>query len=111
MRQLTEVDSANKVLAISRDGGDGYPGYLRGQQRCTKGVKLQLEEKQRATRRQREAEAEAAAAQGRPYVGHEPAWFRKETDPVTGNPIHVYQNEYWGCKEQAKWDRCPSIYL
>lgn len=74
-------------------------------------VKLQLEEKQRATRRQREAEAEAAAAQGRPYVGHEPAWFRKETDPVTGNPIHVYQNEYWGCKEQAKWDRCPSIYL
>lgn len=27
-------------------------------------VKLQLEEKQRATRRQREAEAEAAAAQG-----------------------------------------------
>uniref|UniRef100_A0A1E1X9K1 Putative oxysterol-binding protein 1 n=1 Tax=Amblyomma aureolatum TaxID=187763 RepID=A0A1E1X9K1_9ACAR len=74
-------------------------------------VKLQLEEKQRATRRQRETEAEAAAAQGRPYVGYEPVWFRKETDPITGNPIHVYQNEYWACKEQGQWDRCPTIYL
>lgn len=74
-------------------------------------VKLQLEEKQRAVRRQREAEAEAAAAQGRPYVGYEPVWFRKETDPITGNPIHVYQNEYWPCKEQGRWDRCPAIYL
>ncbi|XP_077551516.1 oxysterol binding protein [Haemaphysalis longicornis] len=74
-------------------------------------VKLQLEEKQRAVRRQREAEAEAAAAQGRPYVGYEPVWFRKETDPITGNPIHVYQNEYWPCKERGSWDRCPTIYL
>ncbi|KAG0445053.1 hypothetical protein HPB47_000773, partial [Ixodes persulcatus] len=74
-------------------------------------VKLQLEEKQRATRRQREAEAEAAAAQGRPYVGYEPVWFKKETDSITGNPIHVYQGQYWLCKEEGRWDRCPAIYL
>ncbi|CAN7985838.1 unnamed protein product, partial [Ixodes hexagonus] len=74
-------------------------------------VKLQLEEKQRATRRQREAEAEAAAAQGRPYEGYEPVWFKKETDSITGNPIHMYQGQYWLCKEEARWDRCPPIYL
>lgn len=74
-------------------------------------VKLQLEEKQRATRRQREAEAEAAAAQGRPYVGYEPVWFKKETDNITGNPIHMYQGQYWLCKEEGRWDRCPAIYL
>lgn len=74
-------------------------------------VKLQLEEKQRSVRRQREMEAEAAAAQGRPYVGYEPVWFKKEMDTITGNPIHVYQGEYWACKEEGRWDRCPSIYL
>lgn len=74
-------------------------------------VKLQLEEKQRASRRQREAEAEAATSQGRPYVGYEPVWFKKEMDAITGNPIHVYQGEYWACKEEGRWDRCPAIYL
>lgn len=54
-------------------------------------VKVQLEEKQRQVRRQREAEAEVAAREGRPYPPYEPVWFKKDKDPITGNPIHIYQ--------------------
>lgn len=42
-------------------------------------------------RRQREAEAERAAREGRPYLPYEPVWFKKDKDPITGNPIHIYQ--------------------
>ena len=48
---------------------------------------------------------------GREYPGHEPRWFRKETDPQTGNPIHMFTNEYWDCKARQDWHDCPDIYL
>ncbi|XP_054717712.1 oxysterol-binding protein 1-like [Uloborus diversus] len=74
-------------------------------------VKVALEEKQRQTRRQREDDAERAAAEGRPYEGYEPIWFRKVTDPTTGKPVHKYTEEYWQCKEAQDWTRCPDIFL
>lgn len=48
---------------------------------------------------------------GRPYEGYQPIWFRKETDPITGNPVHKYTGEYWPCKEVQDWSRCPNIFL
>ena len=74
-------------------------------------VKAKLEDKQRMTRRIREEEAERAAAEGRPYIPYEPAWFKKSKDPITGNLMHIYNNEYWSCKERQDWSRCPNIYL
>ncbi|GFQ87176.1 oxysterol-binding protein-related protein 1C [Trichonephila clavata] len=74
-------------------------------------VKVQLEDKQRTVRRKREEEAEQAAAEGRPYQGYEPIWFNKETDDITGNPVHKYKGDYWKCKEVQDWTRCPDIYL
>ncbi|RWS12708.1 hypothetical protein B4U79_11050 [Dinothrombium tinctorium] len=74
-------------------------------------VKGLLEEKQRAARRKREEEAERAAAEERPYTPYEPIWFKKRKDPITGNPVHVYEGEYWSAKEKQDWDRCPNIFL
>lgn len=75
-------------------------------------VKVQLEEKQRQVRRIREAEADKAMQDGRPFKGHEPIWFKKDRDPITGNPIHIYQGEYWKVKETQQWpEDCPKIYL
>ncbi|XP_055945892.1 oxysterol-binding protein 1-like [Argiope bruennichi] len=74
-------------------------------------IKVQLEEKQRQVRRKREEEAEQAASEGRPYQGYEPIWFTKETDEITGNPVHKFKGEYWKCKEDQDWSRCPDIYL
>uniref|UniRef100_A0A646QFV7 Oxysterol-binding protein n=1 Tax=Hemiscolopendra marginata TaxID=943146 RepID=A0A646QFV7_9MYRI len=72
--------------------------------------KVRLEEKQRLVRRRREQEAERAAAEGRPYPGYEPIWFKKQKDPVTGNPIHMYQGRYWECKGKQDWSSCPDIF-
>ena len=44
-------------------------------------------------------------------TGYEPKWFKKQTDPITGNTIHIFTNEYWQCKEKQDWSRCPDIYL
>lgn len=74
-------------------------------------VKGTLEEKQRLVRRQREEEAERAAVEGRPYVSYEPIWFKKQTDPITGNLVHIYCGEYWSSKEKQDWSKCPKIYL
>ncbi|UYV77650.1 OSBP [Cordylochernes scorpioides] len=74
-------------------------------------TKQKLEEKQRATRHRREQEAEQAATEGRPYIGYEPTWFKKQNDPVTGNPIHVYNGQYWDSKQNQDWSRCPDIFL
>ena len=93
--------------------------------------KLRLEEKQRVARKQREQQAAAAAAQagnrddetegsstsasnGGQDAAHgsdyEPCWFKKTVDPYTNQPIHVFQNEYWECKERQDWKRCPNLY-
>ncbi|XP_029648879.1 oxysterol-binding protein 1 isoform X4 [Octopus sinensis] len=80
-------------------------------------VKVMLEDKQRMARRRREAEAEASLSQdegensGREYVGYEPIWFKKETDKITGNLIHMYKGNYWEYKDKQDWSMCPDIYL
>lgn len=45
------------------------------------------------------------------YPGYEPIWFKKETDKITGNLIHMYRGNYWECKEKQDWSMCPDIYL
>jgi len=74
-------------------------------------VKVQLEEKQRASRRKREQEAAEAAQTGNEYHGWEPRWFKKEKDPHSGNLVHVCTGDYWQCKDTQDWSRCPDIYL
>lgn len=73
-------------------------------------IKLKLEDKQRVVRKQREAEAEQSMLDGRPYKEYEPTWFKKTKDEYTGGVIHMYKGDYWKCKEEQKWDRCPSIF-
>ncbi|KAL5016149.1 hypothetical protein ScPMuIL_005738 [Solemya velum] len=73
--------------------------------------KVQLEEKQRATRRRREAEQEAALKKGEEYIGWKPVWFTKQIDPQTGSSIHMFNNKYWECKKSGDWSACPDIYL
>jgi hypothetical protein len=43
---------------------------------------------------------------------HDPeaTWFKKTMDPYTNLPIHVFKNEYWECKANQDWKRCPDIY-
>ena len=48
---------------------------------------------------------------GQEYVGYEPLWFKRETDPQTGNLIHTFNQEYWNCKEKQDWSHCPDIYV
>ncbi|XP_046980953.1 oxysterol-binding protein 1 isoform X1 [Schistocerca americana] len=72
--------------------------------------KLRLEEKQRHAMRQRESAAEKAAADGRPYTPYEPVWFKKEKEPFTGNVFHMYQGQYWACKDKQDWAVCPDIF-
>lgn len=48
---------------------------------------------------------------GREYVGYEPIWFKKETDKITGNLIHMYKGNYWEYKDKQDWSMCPDIYL
>ncbi|KAL8613978.1 hypothetical protein ACOMHN_023213 [Nucella lapillus] len=74
-------------------------------------LKFLLEEKQRAARRRRETEAEAAREQGAEAPEYQPVWFRKETDAMTGNSLHVYTGHYWRCREEQQWDNCPDIFL
>ncbi|XP_051171697.1 oxysterol-binding protein 1 isoform X2 [Leptopilina boulardi] len=72
--------------------------------------KLRLEEKQRAVRRARESEAEKATDQGMPYESYEPLWFKKQEDPFTDSLCHMYNGEYWECKNKQDWSRCPNIF-
>ncbi|XP_046740221.1 oxysterol-binding protein 1 isoform X2 [Diprion similis] len=72
--------------------------------------KLRLEDKQRAVRRSREADAEKAAAEGLPYEGYEPIWFKKQRDQFTDSLCHIYTGEYWECKNKGDWTRCPNIF-
>ncbi|CEF65395.1 Oxysterol-binding protein 2 [Strongyloides ratti] len=73
-------------------------------------VKNLLEEKQRGVRRKREAEAQRAMQLGEPYKEYEPLWFEKAQDPYTGSVIHLFKHEYWKCKEDQDWSRCPEIF-
>ncbi|CAB4063917.1 OSBP [Lepeophtheirus salmonis] len=73
--------------------------------------KIRLEEKQRTVRKARESEAEALTREGRSPEPYTPIWFRKENDPQNGDKlIHIYQGNYWECKESQDWSKCPDIY-
>jgi len=48
---------------------------------------------------------------GREYRGYEPKWFAKQSDPLTGNLIHMFTHEYWDCKQRQDWTRCPDIFV
>ncbi|XP_048836635.1 oxysterol-binding protein 2 isoform X2 [Brienomyrus brachyistius] len=72
--------------------------------------KQRLEEKQRAVRRKREADANSALEEGREYEGYQPIWFRKRTDPATGEASFVYAGGYWEAKEKQDWSLCPQIF-
>lgn len=93
--------------------------------------KLRLEEKQRAARKLREAQmanansnsnenesssigggetSNSSSSATHAPSDHNPLWFKKTIDPYTNQPIHLYQNEYWNCKERKDWKRCPDIY-
>lgn len=75
--------------------------------------KLRLEEKQRAKRREQEAEAEAAAARGAPSPPTaKPLWFTRESVAAPGSPHlrHLYNNQYWECKQKQDWSMCGDIF-
>lgn len=74
-------------------------------------VKFLLEEKQRAARKKREAELEQTKAHGLEIKLYHPTWFKRETDPITNNPMYMYTGKYWDCKTKHQWDGCPDIYL
>ena len=40
----------------------------------------------------------------------EPAWFKKSIDPYTQQPIHIFKNDYWDCKANKDWSRCPNLF-
>ena len=42
---------------------------------------------------------------------HEPMWFQREKDEITGDMIYKSTNKYWTCKEKQDWATCPDIYL
>jgi len=57
-------------------------------------MKEEIEAKQRANRK----------------TTHEPKWFEKKPDEATGTVAHVYNGDYWRCKDKQDWSRCPSIF-
>ncbi|KAI6187909.1 Oxysterol-binding protein [Aphelenchoides besseyi] len=73
-------------------------------------LKEEVEEKQRTARRLREAEAEQAMRQGLAYPEYKPIWFEKGQDDYTGSVFHLFNGEYWKCKEKQDWSRCPTIF-
>ncbi|XP_045503137.1 oxysterol-binding protein 1 [Colias croceus] len=73
--------------------------------------KLRLEEKQRAARRELESAAEAAAAAGSAGPApRAPLWFARQAAPGQPHLRHLYNNQYWECKQRRDWARCPDIF-
>ncbi|KAL3077249.1 hypothetical protein niasHS_013238 [Heterodera schachtii] len=73
--------------------------------------KNQLEERQRKARRQAEAEAERAMDNNQMTAEYQARWFKKVQDSHTGSVIHVVRDEeYWRCKMNRDWSRCPDIF-
>lgn len=42
---------------------------------------------------------------------HQPMWFKREKDEITGELIYKSNGQYWKCKESQDWTGCPEIYL
>lgn len=59
-----------------------------------------LEEGQRDRRRQRELDGEDWT----------PQWFTKVTDDILGRDYYKFTGEYFHCKNNRDWSRCPDIY-
>lgn len=47
---------------------------------------------------------------GKPVPEYEPVWFRKVMDKYTGDYCYMYNDEYWKCKQEQDWSRCPDIF-
>lgn len=58
--------------------------------------KVCLEEKQRDRRRMNQ--------------DVQPTWFSRRKDELTGNVIYKYTGNYWDCKRNHDWSKCPSIF-
>jgi len=70
--------------------------------------KRRLEDKQRAARRKFSQDSKTNVDGVEP--GYTPAWFKHITDPQTGISLHIYNGEYWSCKDKQDWSRCLDIY-
>ena len=46
-----------------------------------------------------------------PLAVYTPRWFRNERDAVTGQLMYRYMHEYWQCRRNQDWSRCPDIFL
>lgn len=69
-------------------------------------LKSELEENQR---QRRAASERTAKASGHSYEV-KPVWFKQIIDPITHKRIHIFTDEYWQCKEESDWSKCPCIY-
>ena len=62
--------------------------------------KFELEEKQRRIRKEREARCEE-------WV---PRWFRKSIDLLTTTEMWEFTDEYWDCRAEKSFSRCPDLF-
>ncbi|XP_030193933.1 oxysterol-binding protein 1 isoform X1 [Gadus morhua] len=92
--------------------------------------KQRLEEKQRSVRREREREAASLrtssqseegtaveediftdpALKSVPHDSHKALWFDRCDDPITGEPVHIYNGGYWEAKDTGTWEGCGDIF-
>ncbi|KAI1293548.1 Oxysterol-binding protein 1 [Halotydeus destructor] len=74
-------------------------------------LKNVLEENQRNRRRKRTlVDSDSTNEETSSVDLHRPAWFRRDLDPVTGEAMFAFTDEYWTCKEKQDWARCPDIF-
>jgi len=62
--------------------------------------KLRLEEKQRRKRKLNEEQG----------IKHTPLWFEKKFVDVIGEEDYVFTGEYWTCKKNQDWKKCPDLF-
>jgi hypothetical protein len=57
--------------------------------------KLKLEQMQRNRRAEKE---------------YQPIWFKKAYNKLTGEEDFNFTNEYWECKKNQDWKKCPILF-
>ena len=40
----------------------------------------------------------------------EAIWFREEINPYTKELTYTFTHEYWQCKKNQDWSKCPDIF-
>ena len=40
----------------------------------------------------------------------EAVWFKEIVNPFTQESTFTYANEYWKCKQNQNWSKCPDIF-